>query len=293
MIRYQAAALALKAFSAGAPARTCYRWLGNQLRDGGTIDVDSYAAKAAWLISSVGDMRRVGVAAEIGTGWIHFYGIVLSLAGVPRVDLHDVWDNRQLLRLKRAFYGFENRLGDIGIPKSEHASAKRKLKVIAETSNFEEIYRELGLNYWVAPIKPKNYDLVCSVDVIEHVDANALPSFIRTMYDALAAGGLSLHQIGLDDHLTHYDPCASTKQYLAIPERRWRRWYQNRVQYFNRIPLERLRQMFVDARFEVIESSASIDERALDGLIVAPQFLGQSRESLLATRAYFIHRKPL
>jgi SAM-dependent methyltransferase len=291
MIRYQAAALALKAFSTNSTTRAVYRTLGNRLKDHASVDIDSYVQKAAWLLMRL-PSTTISRAAEIGTGWMHFYGIVLALSGVKEVDLYDVWDNRQLQRLKRAFCGLERNFSALGIPDYEQAAALSKLDAISRAKSFADIYTALGLSYSLASVCRRDYDLVCSMDVLEHVDADLLPGLIRHIYSSLRPGGISLHQIGLDDHLAHYDRHASTKQYLSISEDYWQRWYANRVQYFNRVPVDALRRIFLEAGFEQIECSVTIDKLALEGIEIAPQFRDQPKESLLAVRGYFVHRRP-
>ncbi len=285
--------MALKAFSVSASTRRLYRTLGNRFRLRGADDIAGYVRESAWIVSRAGDISRIEHAAEVGTGWMHFYGIAMALAGIPSIDLYDVWDNRQFLRAKAAFSNFDQHLSALAVCKTEQPAALRKLAAIAAAQNWSDIYESLGLSYSLGPVAHNRYDLVFSMDVVEHVYAHGIRSFIGSIYDALKPGGLSLHTIGLDDHLTHYDPSASQKQFLAFTDRQWRWLYENRVQYFNRIGYGELRSMFREAGFEEIECKAYLSEHALDGMLVAPQFRSLPKEDLLATRARFAHRKPV
>ncbi|MGH8573588.1 MAG: hypothetical protein ACREX8_13590, partial [Gammaproteobacteria bacterium] len=58
-----------------------------------------------------------------------------------------------------------------------------------------------------------------------------LADFHRT----LKPGGYMIHQIGIDDHLQHYDPAESPKNYLRFSDRAWKLLFENDVQYFNRL----------------------------------------------------------
>jgi len=51
----------------------------------------------------------------------------------------------------------------------------------------------------------------------------------------LKPGGYMIHQIGIDDHLQHYDPAESPKNYLRFSDRAWKLLFENDVQYFNRL----------------------------------------------------------
>ena len=303
MIRYQAAAIALKLFSANASTRALYRRFGNAVGGRRTTDLGgSYAVRAAWLI---GNLRGLGLldggatsALELGTGWMHFYGIVLALAGLRRIDLYDQWDNRQFARLQRSFAEFETNFDALGLTQTERRTASDKLDVIRRAHSFQEFYSALGMRYVVDrhgdldAFADDTYDIVCSLDVLEHVHIDYLETFVRALWRVTRPGGVSLHQIGLDDHLTHYDRRALTKQHAHYGDRIWNLRFANRVQYFSRVSYDHLRDLFRQAGFEEIACTTEQDAAAVDRRKLAPRFRAQTEESLLAVRAFFVHRKP-
>ena len=261
----------------------------------------SYVERGAWLIKN---LRSLGLldgrplaALEVGTGWMHFYGIVLSLAGVRSIDLYDQWDNRQFLRLKRSFKDFGSQLEALGLAGSEQLNAERTLTAVQTADSFEQLYAQLGMRYFVesngdmTSLPRGYYDIVCSLDVLEHVRAASLPEFIRRMSSLLKPTGISLHQIGLDDHLAHYDRGALRKQLLHYGQRIWDLRFANGVQYVNRVSLDAFREMFLAAGFEAISTATQQDSSAFVREKVAPCFSDQSDESLSAVRAFFVHRK--
>jgi SAM-dependent methyltransferase len=294
MLRYRAAALALKFFSMSSSTRRMYRALGNRTaRPRTSFEIEGYARNAAWLAGLVRENKTVvNRAAEIGTGWFHFYGVALSLTGIPEIDLYDVWDNRQFENTKSAFANFEPHLSALALPETELAAAQQKLNAVAAAERWNDMYSALGLSYSLKPLRLRNYDLVFSMDVLEHVEKGALPSLIRSMYDALAPGGISVNLIGLDDHLNHYDSKSSQKQFLAYREWQWQLMFENKIQHFNRVGCSEFRSLFAEAGFEEISCRSQVAEDALDNIGVAPQFRSFAREDLLATRASFADRKP-
>ena len=42
------------------------------------------------------------------------------------------------------------------------------------------------------------------------------------MYRSLKPGGYSIHQIGIDDHLTHFDSSQSPKKYISYSDNVWK-----------------------------------------------------------------------
>jgi SAM-dependent methyltransferase len=303
MIRYQAAAIALKAFSASPGTRKFYRWLGNRIRGAETTDLaQSYGERAVWLIAHLRALGfldgRPRCALEVGTGWMHFYGFVLSLAGIDSVDLYDVWDNRQFERMTRSFANFDSRFDALKFTGAERERAAAKLALLRQASSFAELYPLLGFTYIVdergelSDLSTAKYDIICSTDVLEHVYPQSIEPLIESIWRALKPGGVSLHQVGLDDHLSHYDPYASPKQYLRYGDLEWRLRFANRVQHFSRVSYDELRELFLRAGFEDVEVRANQASVPLNPAQIAPRFRNQTAESLAATRAYLVHRKP-
>lgn len=304
MFRYQAFAAAFKLTDAtfAAPA---YRALGNYKNRNSRTDFShAYAERGKWLVSNLRDLGlldRSGVSGlEIGTGWMHFCGVLSALAGVEHMTLYDVWDNRQFQRCKNSFGAYDWDFRDFGVPDPTRADAR--LQELKAAATFDEMYEALGLRYVVdkpgslAPIAANSCDFVCSLDVLEHVRYAGLRDYIARMFDVLKPGGYSLHQVGLDDHLTHYDRGASHKQYLKYPDDVWQRRFANDIQYFNRATHDEFRDWFKDAGFEEVSIETARDIDAVASLGgrkgIAPRFRDQSDESLYAVRSFIVHRKP-
>ena len=101
-LKYCAAATFYKAFSINDPMRRLYRYIGNTLgsamrrRRGLSPE---HIRRAETILDecrrhdAVVDGSRL---LEIGTGWVHWESTMLRLHYDVRIDLFDVWDNRQL-----------------------------------------------------------------------------------------------------------------------------------------------------------------------------------------------------
>ena len=108
MLRYNLAAIALKAFSLNGPTRRLYRWLGNSYgaRQRERASIDVYRRRGDFFIDLCDkyDVGRAGQRLlEIGTGWTHWYSLYLRLQRDVRITMVDVWDNRQSTLCKAAF----------------------------------------------------------------------------------------------------------------------------------------------------------------------------------------------
>jgi hypothetical protein len=125
------------------------------------------------------------------------------------------------------------------VRRDPHATAA--FEAIAAARSLEDLYARLGLEHIIEPTgipsrcATGSYDLIFSFHVLEHVPAARVGELLGHFQRMLRPGGVMIHQIGIDDHLAHYDAKQSPKTYLQYSDRTWRRFFENDVQYFNRL----------------------------------------------------------
>lgn len=296
MMRYAMAALALKTLSANEFTRRAYRRLGNrrgaQRRE--STNLDTYVRRGNLLVDLY---RRHAPPApgarllELGTGWMHWYAVYLRLFFDARITTLDVWDNRQFGAFKACFSRLRLRLA--GERPAPWADALLE-RALAATS-FEQVYEALGLDHVIvadgslARFAEASLASIFSMHVLEHVHRDAVPALLRDMHRTLKPGAITVHQIGIDDHLAHYDRRASRKQYISFPEWLWSALFENRVQYFNRLQLSDWVKAFGHAGFVLVDSV--LETTSLEGLRISPAFRRYSGEDLACTIATVVLRR--
>jgi hypothetical protein len=302
MIKYQITALALKGFSCCKPARSLYRGLGNRLggRKRTVGNMPSYyferaQRNVAWCLK-YGPLRADDLVVELGTGWVHWEALTLRLFFDFKAVLYDVWDNRQLSALKSFVRQLEGRFGQKGFLEGcDFDRARSLIRKIEGARTFEELYEMLGFRYILDPaglmecLPHDAFRLAISAGVMEHISEATAGQFVSNMASLLVAGGVGIHSINIRDHLSQYDPSASPKQYLTYSERRWRLWYENSVQYINRIQRSDWLRMFADAGFSLLEEASSYAD--LTTLRIHPRYRGLSRKDIDCTSLVLIVRK--
>ena len=269
MIKYVSTAVALKVFSSGPQMRSIYRRLGNQVgnRRRSTGPMPGYYVerlkRMLRLQRQHGIVKNGDRIMELGTGWLHWEALTLRLFYDIEAVLYDVWDNRQLGGLKN----YVRQLGpmlDKGFELSP-AELKRAQSLIAgilKSESFHELYRLLNFEYVVessgslAKFSTGSFQLVVSGGVLEHVYRDALPRLAGEMRRVLKPGGWAVHSIDTADHLEHYDRSVSPKLYLTYSEPTWRRFFENEVQYINRLQRGEWLALFNSNGFELIEEEA-------------------------------------
>jgi len=298
MLIYQCVAIILKLFSATRSTRRMYRWLGNwigQSRRKKRFNT-TYIERGKWLLDRLTEfglnLSPSSHVLELGTGWMHFYAVFLRLFSTTQITVFDVIDNRQLSALQWTFNKLPGYLKKYFLLNEKKASLIQLLtNQIASVSSFEELYKLLEFTYRINPagdlssFEDNGFDLVFSFDVLEHIQHDDIIDSIGSYYRVLKPGGYLIHQIGLDDHLAHYDCRASRKQFLTYSESEWKFRFENQVPYSEFLTL------FENRGFEQVHASVLREPESVIDLSIAKQYQNLSLEDLEATRAFLVYRK--
>jgi len=297
-IRYVAKALGLKFFSTTAVTRKLYRMLGNTVaarrraRLGQQI---GHRQNGEWLVKqlySLGFHQESHFRfLELGTGWLQFYSLYLKLH-FPHAQgvAFDVWDNRSWDALQERMHTMQQ----------EWLGLSDQQKLILEgwkgLRDIDEWNHRLGIEYIVNPegalenLESTSIDIIVSMDVLEHIPQENLAQAIQEQHRILKRGGYAFHQIGLDDHLAHGNH-ANKRQFLSVSRARWKRYFQNRLQYFNCVPYSGFRCGFAASGFRELSASCERSPQELSKIVVDKDYDTWDQESLEAVRAAFVLQK--
>ena len=259
MIKYSLAALALKLFSLNNLSKKAYRKIGNTFgaKKRKQSDIDLYIERGNLLLELYEKYHAVNendTLLEIGTGWIHWYSLYTRLFYNVNITMMDVWDNRQFEALKASFLKLKELSDD---PSSRKYSPD--IELILNADSFRELYEPLNLNYIIdtegslSQFQANTFDVVFSFHVLEHVPKENTNDLVNNIYRVLKPGGFSIHQIGIDDHLSHYDKKESMMNYLRYSDTAWKMFFHNEVQYFNRLLMSDWINIFTQHGFTLME----------------------------------------
>lgn len=303
MLKYFAAAQALRLASSGPATKKLYRRIGNILggRRRGRGLPAHYIQRAHDNLARI--EARGGIAngmamMELGTGWAHWEALFTRLFYDVDVILFDVWDNRQFEGFQAYARELRQRLRrDVDRPAAALDRAEALLDKVVAAPDFETVYRLMNFRYMVeadgslAAIPDASLDLIVSSDVLEHVSAAAVPGLIAEMRRILKPGGIAAHRIVPFDHLKIYDKSAHDKQYLRFSDEKWNAWFANDVQYQNRIQHSEWLAM-VEAGGFVVETADMLMGQPIDGLPIAPRFAHLPETDWAAINSYIVARAP-
>jgi ubiquinone/menaquinone biosynthesis C-methylase UbiE len=303
MIKYLAVASAFKIFSVNSKTRWAYRQLGNTLGQRGLLRKELHGWQMKWareilaLINKHQLIRDGEEILELGTGWVHWQSTIIRLFFDVKVTLFDVWDNRQFLAYQRTFRRFGEVMDkELGLTTAQSERARRVLDIIRDASSFEEVYQALGFTYVIqeegslSQFADRAFSCVYSCNVFEHVKRESVPGMIKGIARVLKPGGYSLQSVDMGDHIAYYDTKVFRKNYLGISNALWKHFYENEVQYFNRIQRAEWLDYFSENGFKLIEEHANPVN--LDHIKVHKDFAQLSRTDLECLNMTVIHKKP-
>jgi hypothetical protein len=301
MTKYLLVAAGLKAFSCSPFTRRAYRKLGNTL--GGKKRAQG--RMPAYYLGRVKRMLRLakvyGVPKdgdrllEVGTGWLHWEAITTRLFFKVEGVLFDVWDNRQIAGLKNYLRQLGSMLDQLEVDETQRTTARSLIAQIEQAGEYRDLYEALGFRYVVEPdgrvdqFENDSFDFIVSAAVLEHVLAADAPSLVQGMGRVLKPGGYSFHSINIRDHLHLYDKSASPKQYLRYPEWVWKTFFENKVQYINRIQRPDWLALFAQAGLDLVEEQTEPEE--LSGTKVAKPYRHYQASDLSCGGLTVLHRK--
>lgn len=301
MLKYALAATALRLFSVNDFSRGAYRRLGNIAggkRRQRAIN-PSYITRADGNLAYIEKFGAIadGMSVmELGTGWVHWEALFTRLFYDVEITLYDVWDNRQFDGFRNYARSLREQLADqVERPPAAIARAERLLDELAALTSFDAVYERLGFRYVVDQsgkldsIAADSIDLVISSDVMEHIPADTLPRLIGDFARVLKPGGAVAQQIVEADHLRIYDRAVHGKNYLRYSDRQWRRWFDNGVQYINRLQHSDFVRLFRQGGFAVVaEEIVQSDDTSV--LRIDPRWAGYDKADLDATVTRLIAR---
>ena len=238
---------------------------------------------------------------EIGTGWYPTLPICFSLVGAKRIQSYDISRHLDAGLTFRMIAALEPHLDsiaeagggrpeDIRVRYHELLQAKH-LNALLERARVE--YRAPA-DTRATGSPPNSTDLVYSNSVLEHVPKPIIRSLMGEIMRMLRPGGLTLHNVGCNDHYAFIDRRISFVNYLRYSEARWRRW-NNCLQYQNRLRAPEFLELAAEAGLEVIYRQVAVrpgTREALTTFEVAQEFRRFSAEQMAITTVDFIAKKP-
>lgn len=252
-------------------------------------------------LGDAGFSIRSGVLVEIGTGWYPAFPICFSLAGITRIATFDVVRHLDAPLTFRMVVALEAHLDSIAeVCGVRAAEVRKRHQKLLQADDLNALLKLAEVEYHApadarqSQLPSNSVDLVYSNSVMEHVPKDDIRDLMHESMRILRPGGLALHNVACNDHYAHMDRGISFVNYLQFSESQWR-WWNNSLQYQNRLRASEFLEMAVKAGLSVIYKHTSVRPGTSDALAkfeVAPEFRRFPPEDLATTSIDFIARKP-
>jgi SAM-dependent methyltransferase len=252
-------------------------------------------------LGDVGFSIRAGVLVEIGTGWYPALPICFSLAGITRITTYDTVRHLDASLTFRMIAALEAHLDSIAEACGTRAAEVRerhqrllRAKDVYSLLKLAEVEYQAPADARLTQLPSNSVDLVYSNSVMEHVRKDVIEDLMHESVRILRPGGLALHNVACNDHYAHMDRRISFVNYLQFSESQWR-WWNNSLQYQNRLRAPEFLEMAAKAGLNVIYKQTAVRPGTFDALAkfeVAPEFQRFAPEDLAVTSVDFIARKP-
>ena len=299
------AAAALKIFFTFHPMKKIYRLIGNEILSKQHVKrwlPKFYVSRARLfleLVKKYDAIKNDDELLELGTGWVHWESTFIRLFYKVNITLFDIWDSRQLKRFKRYFTELAEVIDEeIDIASTQYEHVHSLLRAIPSVSSFDDLYHLLGFQYVIEPngtlhhFQDESFNAIFSFAVLEHIKKDILSEYIQDFYRLLKPGGYSIHLIDLRDHLFYCDPSVSQKNYLRYSDKVWKRYFENNVQYYNRVQRSEWLNLFHSAGLELVEE-VTLQTCNVNTIKVDKKYENLDRQDLECKVLRVVYRKPL
>jgi hypothetical protein len=237
---------------------------------------------------------------EVGTGWFPTLPICFSLVGAKRILTYDISRHIDAGLTFRMITALESQLDAIAEVGGVSPDGLRvRYRELLRAKDLRELLESARVEYR-APADsratgalPNSTDLVYSNSVLEHVPKQIIRSLMDEAMRLLRPGGLTLHNVGCNDHYAFVDRRISFVNYLRYNEAQWRIW-NNCLQYQNRLRAPEFLELATEAGLEVIYKQVAVrpgTREALTTFEVAQEFRRFPLEQMAITTIDFIARK--
>jgi len=158
MFKYRMAVNTARLFSLSPQMLRAYRFLGNILLERQRIQSglpDRYVERARLLyeVCQRYPVTQSGAKVlEVGTGWVHWEGMIIRLLYDVELTLFDVWDNRLWKTFQQYLEQFDEVVDrELHLSPAQGERVHRLLHSILRADSFEAVYELLGAQYIINP----------------------------------------------------------------------------------------------------------------------------------------------
>jgi hypothetical protein len=238
---------------------------------------------------------------ELGSGWQPIVPVAFWLCGtsgtLTSIDIEDLRREEQVFDMLKTFEELEpgELLRRLPLLRMDRFRRLQDEVRTMDPSGAQRFLMEAGIRFVVGDacrtdFPSHHFDQIISNYTFEHIPRATLEGILAEFRRVLSPTGLMTHLIDMSDHYSHFDPSITPYNFLRYPRWRWR-WFNNSLQYQNRLRASDYRALHIAAGLQILEERLGTNRMGeLDAVPLAPEFEGYSRTDLAATHAWLVSR---
>jgi hypothetical protein len=163
----------------------------------------------------------------------------------------------------------------------------------ADSQQVPGLLRELGIEARVGdaralPDDAGSIDCFVSNTTLEHIPPDVLRGIFAEFRRVGADNAVMSHYIDLSDHYSHFDGRITPYHFLRYSPGRWR-WYNNTLQYQNRLRVSDYRAIHAETGFEVVhEADGAGSPEQIGRIVLAPEFERYEQDDLVVINSWMV-----
>ena len=183
-----------------------------------------------------------GTAIDVGTGWFHHDAFLLRLVSDSVIHLFDVEDKAKLSFIRNYLQHLIVNSARIAQALDiEALSVERKLMPLLKLKTRHEIYDACNFVPCITrrtdePFLPAgSVDVMVSNCVLTHIPPDVIVPELTAFRYMLKDSGRMYMLVGHEDHWAFHDPSANQFNYYRYSDRTYRRFFETKMEYQNRM----------------------------------------------------------
>lgn len=178
-------------------------------------------------------------------------------------------------------------------------NAMHRLGLRGSISATKDLQEKFGIDYR-APVDACNtglpggsIDFIHSTDTLEHIPQRQILSILKECFRLLKTGGIISCMIDVQDHYAYFDKNLSPFNFYKYSPLVWQLFFNNRLQYQNRLRPSDYEALFVHTGFELVNIEAEFAPNGANAgdIKIHPYFKYYSLQQLNSTRCLIVGRK--
>jgi len=235
---------------------------------------------------------------ELGTGWLPIVPIALYLCGIEQIYTIDKTGLTYPHLVKETLdhfitYAKDGRLSNHLPVKKNHLENLEHASDALDRVSIAEALQHLNITLLITDarslgLEDNSIEFFVSNNTFEHIPLDVLSGIMQEFNRISTYDGINSHFIDLEDHYSQFDSSISSYNFLRYSDGIWR-FFNNDLQYQNRLRVSDYREIHERAGFQIIEeTNKSASQTDIEQIQLAKRFESYAHEDVIVIKSFIV-----